>query len=199
MNSKTSFLKTKKLIKNDIFRMSRGLKMPYTIVKIIVKWRYPWVTSIVMYRWSSYLRSKKLLRAFVYPIVKLLKRRADIKYGIDIDVTVTIGGGLRIAHPGGTVLSPGLIVGKNLTIAQGCIFGWVNRGPHKGVPQKVGNNVYIGPGAKILGNVTIGDNVVIGANTVVVKDIPSNATVFGVPGRIVALDNAAKNHINYKV
>ena len=194
-----SFKNTVSLIKKDIYRMSRGMNKNYLLTKMIVKWKYPWINSIVLYRWAHFLRAKKFTRYTLYPFIKILKSRADIKYGIDIHVTAKIGHGLRIAHPGGTVFSPGLIVGKNLTIAQGCIFGWVNRGPHKGIPKEVGDNVYIGPGAKILGNVTIGDNVVIGANTVVTKDIPSNATVFGVPGRIVATDNAAEDHINFKV
>ncbi len=179
--------------------MSRASSNRFLYNVLNVYYHYPWVRSIILYRWASFLRTKKITKFTIYPLIKTLKRSTDIKYGIDIHVTAQVGPGLRIAHPGGTVFSPGLVVGKNLTIAQGVIFGWVNRGPHKGTPKKVGDNVYIGPGAKILGNVTIGDNVVIGANTVVIKDIPSNATVFGVPGRIVATDNAAQEHVNYKV
>lgn len=113
---------------------------------------------------------------------------------MDIDVTTRIGAGLRIAHPCGTFISPGTVIGKNLTIAQGCVFGWLNRGPHRGVPRSVGDNVYIGPGAVILGAISIGDNVVIGANTVITKDIPSDVTVFGVPGRIVAREGSQVGH-----
>ena len=71
-----------------------------------------------------------------------------------------------------------------MTIGQG------NRGPRKGYPV-VGNNVYIGPGAKLVGSVRIGNNVAIGANCVVTKDVPDNAVVVGVPGRVISFAGVA--------
>jgi serine O-acetyltransferase len=68
-------------------------------------------------------------------------------------------------------------------------LGKANRGVRKGYPV-IGDNVYIGPGAKIVGNVHIGNNVAIGANCVVTKDIPDNSVVVGVPGRVISLESS---------
>ena len=76
-------------------------------------------------------------------------------------------------------------------------MGQANRGKHKGCPV-IGNEVYIGPGAKIVGNVTIGNNVAIGANAVVTSDIPNNACVGGVPAKIISM-NGAEGYVNRKV
>ena len=68
-------------------------------------------------------------------------------------------------------------------------IGQSNRGDRRGVPT-IGSRVYIGPGAKIIGNIQIGNNVAIGANAVVTKDVPDNAVVAGIPARIISMDGA---------
>lgn len=73
-------------------------------------------------------------------------------------------------------------IGRNCNISHGVTLGQANRGRRTGVPV-IGDGVYIGPGAKVVGAVTVGDNVAIGANCVVVDDVPDNAVVAGVPGR----------------
>lgn len=86
---------------------------------------------------------------------------------------------------GGIVVNPLVKIGKNCNLSQGVTIGQLNRGIKKGVPV-IGNNVYIGPGAKVIGNIKIGDNVAIGANSVVVDDVPNNSVVIGVPAKIVS-------------
>jgi len=98
-----------------------------------------------------------------------------------------IGSGFYIGHYGGIIVSPFSKIGKNCNLSHGVTIGQSNRGKNKGYPV-VGNNVYIGPGAKIIGRVVIGDNVAIGANCVVTKDVPDNAVVVGVPGRVISFD-----------
>jgi len=94
------------------------------------------------------------------------------------------GAGLFI-YPGlGGVIGEGRI-GDNCWISPGVTIGY--KGADSGLPA-IGNNVFIGVGARLLGGITIGDNVVIGANAVVVKDVPANCTVGGVPARIIKQD-----------
>ena len=77
------------------------------------------------------------------------------------------------------------VIGKNCNISQGVTLGQANRGQNKGYPI-LGDNIYIGPGAKIVGAVKIGNNVAIGANCVVTKDVPDNSVVIGIPGKVIS-------------
>lgn len=88
-----------------------------------------------------------------------------------------IAGGLLMPHPNGVVIHPEAVIGPNCVLFQQVTLG---TGPRPGVP-KLGGNVDVGPGAKILGGVTIGDHAIIGANAVVVNDVPSGAVAVGVP------------------
>jgi len=116
------------------------------------------------------------------------------RFGIDISPDSDIGSGFYIGHYGGIVVSPHTQIGKNCNMSHGVTLGQANRGKNKGHPI-LGNNIYIGPGAKIIGSVHIGNNVAIGANCVVTKDIPDNAVVVGIPGRIISYDGT-KEYIN---
>lgn len=116
------------------------------------------------------------------------------KFGIDISYDTLIGPGFYIGHFGGIVVNQNVIIGRNCNISPGVILGQTNRGPKKGCPI-IGDNVFIGPGAKIIGSIVIGNNVAIGANSVVTIDVPDNAVVVGVPGRIVSY-NGSDGYIN---
>jgi serine O-acetyltransferase len=104
--------------------------------------------------------------------------------GIEIHPGATIGKGLFIDHGMGVVIGETSVIGDNVTLYQGATLGGTGKEKGKRHPS-IGNDVVIGAGAKILGNITIGDNVLIGANSVVIKDVESNCTVVGVPGRII--------------
>ena len=100
----------------------------------------------------------------------------------EIQLTTQIGGGLLLPHPNGIVIHPNVTLGPNCLIMQQANLG-TNRGKH-GAPV-IGGQVDIGPGARILGPVTVGDHAVIGANAVVLQDVPAGAIAVGVPARIL--------------
>jgi serine O-acetyltransferase len=104
--------------------------------------------------------------------------------GADIHPGATIGKGFFIDHAIGVVIGETTIIGENVSVFQGVTLGGVSTNKGKRHPT-IGNNVTIGAGAIVLGNITIGDCVKIGAGSVVTKDVPSNCTVVGVPGRVV--------------
>jgi serine O-acetyltransferase len=136
-------------------------------------------------RTCNYLKSKKLLKLLFYPIVKGIFRHYRYKYGIVIPFSTRIDSGFYIGHFGQIIVNGNSVIGKNCNISQGVTLGQANRGSKIGSP-KIGNNVYIGPGVKIVGNIKIGNNVAIGANCVVTKDIPDNAVVVGIPGKVIS-------------
>jgi len=107
--------------------------------------------------------------------------------GIEIHPGARIGQGLFIDHGMGVVIGETAIIGDNVLLYQGVTLGGTGKERGKRHPT-VGNNVVIGAGAKVLGNITIGDNSYIGSNAVVIKDVPPNSTVVGVPGRITKQD-----------
>lgn len=135
---------------------------------------------IFWFRLCQYLTRKS--KFFIFPafLAKILLRSKSIKFGIDISLGASIGPGLKIEHFGGIVVNSKARIGMRCSILQG-----VTIGEYGGAPT-IGDFVFMGPGAKIIGGLRVGNNVIIGANSVVTKDIPSNAVVVGVPGKIIS-------------
>ena len=115
--------------------------------------------------------------------------------GIEIHPAAQIGKAFFIDHGSGVVIGETTIIGDNVTIYQGVTLGGVSTKKEKRHPT-LGSNIIVGAGAKILGNISIGDYVQVGANSVVIKDIPAYSTVVGVPGRIVKMNGELKDAIN---
>lgn len=107
--------------------------------------------------------------------------------GIEIHPGAQIGDGLFIDHGMGVVIGETTIIGNNVTLFQGVTLGGTGKETGKRHPT-LGNNVVVGTGAKVLGNITVGDNTYVGANAVVLRSVPSNTTVVGVPGHITKKD-----------
>lgn len=113
--------------------------------------------------------------------------------GIEIHPGAKIGSGLFIDHGMGVVIGETAQIGDNCTIYHGVTLGGTGREKGKRHPT-LGDNVLIGAGAKILGPFRVGDNSMIGANAVVLQEVPDNATVVGVPGRVVRMQNRVVRH-----
>ena len=108
--------------------------------------------------------------------------------GIEIHPAAQIGEGFFIDHGAGVVIGETAVVGKNVTLYQGVTLGGTgNEKSHKRHPT-LGDNVFVGSGAKILGPITVGSNSRIGANSAVLKNVPENATVTGMRARIVKVN-----------
>jgi serine O-acetyltransferase len=114
---------------------------------------------------------------------RVLSQAGKLVTGIEIHQGAVIGKNLFIDHGMGVVIGETTIIGDNVTLFQGVTLGGTGKEKGKRHPT-LGNNIVVGAGAKVLGNIIIGDNVSIGANAVVVRDVPPNSTVVGVPGRI---------------
>jgi serine O-acetyltransferase len=100
----------------------------------------------------------------------------------DIEPRATLGQRLMLPHPNGVVIHEDAVIGDDCMIMQQVTIGMIGDGE---VPT-IGNNVYIGAGAKIIGKISVGDGARIGANAVVTQDVPANFTAVGVPARIIA-------------
>lgn len=121
----------------------------------------------------------------------LLSKGVEVLTGIMLPASVEAGPGLYIGHFGCTIVNGGVRIGRYCQIAHGVTLGTKGVGRGGGVPV-IGDHVYIGAGAKVLGPVRIGNHAVIGANAVVLKDVPDFAVVVGVPARIIGRNDTAK-------
>lgn len=140
-------------------------------------------------RLCGYLSTKGKLMYPIYAFSMIMLQRYKYKYGISISPQTDIGKGFYIGHYGGIVISSLAIIGENCNIMQGVTIGASSRGKSKGVPV-IGDYVYMGAGAKIIGNVKIGNHAAIGANAVVTKDIPDYGVVVGMPAKIISLEGS---------
>jgi serine O-acetyltransferase len=109
-----------------------------------------------------------------------------------------IGEGFYLGHWGTVVINPKVKIGKNCNIMQGVTIAQANRGKHEGVPE-IGNEVWIGTNAVIVGKVKVGNNVLIAPNVYLNTDVPDNSVVVGNPAQIISKLNATEDYINHKV
>ena len=151
--------------------------------------------SIPGFRYMVWFRLASKNRGNI--LFRFIHRKLSYKFGIQIPVGTKIGRGFYIGHYNCIVINSGAIIGDNVNISQGVTIGQINVGEKAGTPV-IGNNVYIGPGAKIIGAVKIGNNVAIGANAVVVKDVEDHCVVGGIPARILSM-KGSDGYINRTV
>lgn len=135
----------------------------------------------------------------LYILYRILFRKYKLKNHIEISRKCEIGKGLYIGHPYGITINPATKIGCNCNIHKGVTIGQENRGKREGTPV-IGNEVWIGINSTIVGNITIGDDVLIAANTFVNCDIPSHSIVFGNPCIIKTKPdcNVTEGYINRK-
>ncbi|HEY9820339.1 MAG TPA: serine O-acetyltransferase [Candidatus Sericytochromatia bacterium] len=152
---------------------------------------YPGFQAIFCYRVAHWLHCRRL------PFIpRLISHLARFLTGIEIHPGAKIGKGILIDHGMGVVIGETAIVGDFAMIYQEVTLGGTGKESGKRHPT-LGENVIVGAGAKVLGNINIGDRVRIGAGSVVLRDIPANCTVVGIPGRIVYPKGQSGDFLDY--
>lgn len=146
------------------------------------------VEVLLLYPSIHAVISHKIANAFFrhkwFIIARAISQIARFFTGIEIHPGAKIGKGLFIDHGMGVVIGETAEIGDNVTIYHGVTLGGTGKEKGKRHPT-VGNNVVIGSGAKILGPIAIGNDAKIGANAVVLEDVPSRATAVGIPAKII--------------
>ena len=152
---------------------------------------YPGLQAILLHRFAHWLHD---IGIPFFP--RLLSHVSRFMTGIEIHPGATIGHGVFIDHGMGVVIGETAIVGDYSLIYQGVTLGGTGKESGKRHPT-LGTNVVVGAGAKVLGNIQIGNETRIGAGSVVLRDVPSNCTVVGVPGRVVYREGARVNPLDH--
>jgi serine O-acetyltransferase len=149
-------------------------------------WLNPAVWAVAIYRFGNWLYTAKpfILIRIPFKIIYFFGYMfSEVVMEMCLDPQATIGGGLYIGHIGGVHINPQAVLGRNCNLTHGITIGTSAMG-RQGAPI-VGDNVYIGTGATLVGKIKIGNGAKIAANTLVITNVPEGATVMGVPGRII--------------
>ena len=155
---------------------------PAARTKLEVFLLYPSIHARLAHMISHFLYKKNLLF-----LARLISQIARFLTGIEIHPGATLGAGILIDHGMCGVIGESAELGDRITIYHGTTLGGTGKEKGKRHPT-VGDNVVIGAGSKVLGNIKIGSNSKIGANSVVLDDVPEGATVVGIPGKVVKIN-----------
>jgi serine O-acetyltransferase len=153
-------------------------------------WTLPGFRSVAICRFGQWRMNvrPKLLRAPLSLLYRCMFRRCRNVYGIELPYSVQLGRRVVIEHQGAIVIHGNCVIGDDCILRQGVTMG--NRSLDRPAEAPVlGRRVNVGAGAKILGPVHIGDDAVVGANAVVLHDVPAGATVVGIPARIATTNS----------
>lgn len=181
----------KALIDSDINRI---YDVPLTSKQKLVLNKSLEYKYLRLWRKASYYKQNKpnslLTKFYTYKLFELKN-----KTQISIPPETKIGPGLYIGHLGRIIINENAVIGKNVNLSTGITIGQTNRGSQKGSPI-IGDNVWIGTNAVIVGKIKIGDDVLIAPNAYVNMDVPSHSIVIGNPAVIHPSENATKDYIN---
>lgn len=177
-----------KNFREDYYRMTG------TVYKFGIRSIVQWFVSHQI-RYVYWWRKAKKHQNIVNRLV--LKRYAR-KYGLEISASADIGKGLYLGHPYNITVGNGVKIGDNVNLHKGCTLGRENRGKREGSPQ-IGNNVAIGINSTVIGNIHIGNDVMIAANSFVNFDVPDHSIVIGNPGVIHKKKNATEGYVSFLI
>ena len=173
----------------DLYRYygDKGESLPQKLL------RPPELKYIALFRKANGCKLKPLK---LYYTIKL--KRMSHKTHIQIPARTQIDEGFYIGHSGRVIINPEAKIGKNVNVSTGVVIGYENRGKRKGAPTIEGN-CWIGANSVIVGNVTIGEDVLIAPLTFVNFDVPPHSVVIGNPAKIISKENATEDYICNKV
>lgn len=183
-------LSIKELIKSDCYRYYRKDDFNGRLHTSYVQAAFKYTCQ---YRKvHGYIECEKKSIGYFYHRWRLLK--LSVKYGYQINAKANIGPGFYLGHRGTVIINGDAVIGANVNIMPGVNIGQENRGKRQGVPT-IGNKVWIGTNAVIVGKIHIGDNVLIAPNAYVNFDVPSDTIVIGNPAKIIYNENATEGYI----
>lgn len=179
----------KKIINADCYRYYGAANLKTRLKTYLLQGAYRYTKLFRKANWYKQRNSK--VRYFIY---RYMLFRASMKYGYQINSDAKIGPGLYLGHRGTVIVNRYAILGSNINIQAGVTIGQENRGARKGAPV-IGDNVWIGANAVIVGKIKIGNNVLIAPNAYINSDVPDDSIVIGNPAKIIHNEKATEGYI----
>lgn len=179
-------------VKSDLFRYC-GKRDAISFLRCYLS--IPGFRYSFFMRTAKYLRVRGLLFAPAYALSRFILNHYQFKYGISIPYNTEIGPGLYIGHFGGIIVNAEAKIGRNCNINQEVTIGAAYGGKYSGTPT-IMNNVYMGPGSKIIGGISLGNYAAVGANCVVTKPVPDYGVVVGIPGEVLSTKGSGEYVVN---
>ena len=164
-----------------------ALKQMLTEQNLWALFQYRIEAAVYRSEWPAWI--KKPLRLVLTVWHKLI----ELMTGVSLPCTASVGPGLFLPHCGSRVISGHSVIGANCCILQGATIGISGRGTNRGVPR-IGDRVYLGANAVVVGKIMVGDDALIGANSLVNRDVPPHRTVVGVPAVVVS-DRGSEDYL----
>jgi serine O-acetyltransferase len=158
-------------------------------------WLAPGFRYTFWLRLAAFLKQRKGLAQIGYVLSRWMLWRCGLRFGIDIPYNTQVGPGLYIGHYGGIVVSHEAVIGADCNINHQVTVGVKCGGKNAGTPI-IGDRAFLGPGCKVIGGITIGNDVAVGANAVVLDSIPDSSVVVGVPARVVSNNGSSAYVVN---
>ncbi len=175
-------------IKKDLFRIAGKDNFVEFLRRILG----PGFRQMFFFRLSRWCKRIPLINLLIAAIYRLHSEF----YGFQIPPNLDIGDGIYIGHYGTIIINANAKLGSNINLTTNVLIGQTNRGKLKGAPT-IGNNVYLGYGCVVVGNIKVGNNVLIAANAYVNQDVPDNSIVIGNPASIITNKlNATESYVN---
>lgn len=175
----------------DRYRVTEGRSL------LAALWVSPGTVASVHYRlahWAWNGRTPAHLAARLPLLVA--QRFVEVWSGMSLAPQATIGPGLYVGHFGGVIVNGDAVLGVNVNLSQGVTIGVGGRGDTRGCPR-LGDRCYVGPGAKLFGSITLGDDVAVGANAVVTRSAEAGSVLAGSPARVVG-DGGSFDFVQYR-
>jgi serine O-acetyltransferase len=153
------------------------------------------------FKYAFWMRTARLFKGFgrlalpLYVASRWVLKHYTFKYGISIPYNTAVGPGLYIGHFGGIVVNYLAVIGEDCNINHDVTIGVTYGGRHEGAPR-IGDRVFLGPGAKVVGGIQLGNDVAVGANCVVTTSVPDDAVVVGIPGKVVSQKGSGAYVVN---
>jgi serine O-acetyltransferase len=180
------------LIRADLNRYGSGMSVPALLRRY---WSTPGFRYSFWMRLTNHARNKSVIWRPAYYLCRLILNHQSLKYGISIPYNTRIGPGLYIGHYGGIVLNDMALIGCDCNINHSVTIGVKYGGKNPGVPV-IGDRAFLGPGCVVIGGITLGNDVAVGANAVVLESVPDSGVVAGVPARLVSLRGSMEYMVN---
>jgi serine O-acetyltransferase len=193
LNDRVTFRQLRALLRADLYRYAgnTGLKAWARHFGFTPGFKYTvWMRS------CGWARQQPVARYTIFPLLKWILLRCRYKYGIAIPEYTRIGPGFFINRFGGIYIHHDAVIGCNVNLTHGTVLGHMNRGRNEGAPI-LGDRVFLGSGAKVIGKVRVGNDAAIGVNCVVTKPVDDMGVAVGIPGKTISHEGS-DGYINRK-